>query len=101
MSTATTEMLTPAPPCGCPPADRAAAPVQPLAEVPAGRRVVLEQVRQGKRLRERLLSMGLPPGATLAVLSNRGGAVVIGRGASRIAIGRGMAEQLLVRPLSQ
>ncbi len=100
-SSATTEMPNPLTACGCGEAAAPAAEVRPLSEVAAGSTVVLEQVGQGKRLRERLLSMGLPPGVTLQVLGNRGGAVVVGRGASRIAIGRGMAARLLVRPLPQ
>lgn len=71
--------------------------LQSLESVRPGQRVSLQSIMAGKRLRERLLSMGLPPGAIFEVLRNRGGAVVVARDTSRLAIGKGMAAKIWVR----
>lgn len=75
---------------------RSASTIQTLDQCAPGQRVSLHSIVGGKRLRERLLSMGLPIGGELQVLRNRSGAVVVGRGANRLAIGRGMAEKIMV-----
>ncbi len=69
-----------------------------LDKAQPGQRVRLKSVNASNRTRERLLSMGLPPGAVFDVLRNRGGSVVICRQSNRLAIGREMAKDLLVQP---
>ena len=63
-----------------------------------GQRVRLKSINAPNRVRERLLSMGLPTGAVFEVLRNRHGSVVIGLHANRLAIGKEMAENLLIQP---
>ncbi len=67
----------------------------PLSTIPPGNRIQIASVP--KRIHKRLLSLGLPPGTHLTVLRNRNGAVVIGRHQDRMAIGRGLAEEIMVR----
>ncbi len=69
-----------------------------LDKAEVGQLVRLKAVNASSRTRERLLSMGLPPGAVFEVLRNRGGSVVIGRQSNRLAIGREMAKDLLIQP---
>lgn len=69
-----------------------------LDTVKPGQRVRLKSVNAPNRTRERLLSMGLPPGVVFDVLRNRHGSVVIGRHSNRLAIGKEMAKNLLIQP---
>lgn len=67
-----------------------------LAQVAAGQRLRIEGVAAGKRLLARLIAMGLAPATEARVMLNRGGAVVLAAGETRMALGRGMAEKILV-----
>jgi|GEM_PF-2766188 len=77
-----------------------------LASLPRGARAVLTKIggRGGDigpaALAERMAAMGFVPGTELAVEANygRGPIIVCIRGA-RVAIGRGQAAKLMVRPL--
>lgn len=68
---------------------------RPLSSIPSGQRVLIANITE-KSLRLRLLSFGLVPGASLTILNNRSGAVVVGNNHDRIAIGRSLAERILV-----
>lgn len=68
---------------------------QPLSMSSPGQRIRIVAIA-GKPIRMRLLSLGFVPNTTLTVFWNRAGAVVVGRDGERIAIGRGVAEQILV-----
>lgn len=70
-----------------------------LAQVASGQRLRIEGVDAGKRLLARLIAMGLAPATEARVMLNRGGAVVLATGETRVALGRGMAEKILVRLL--
>ena len=69
----------------------------PLAIVQAGRRVRLVAVNAGHGLQGRLAAMGLVPGVEIEVLRNsmHGPFLVEVRG-SRIMLGRGMAQKIIV-----
>ncbi|MBN1102236.1 MAG: ferrous iron transport protein A [Deltaproteobacteria bacterium] len=69
----------------------------PLAMVGAGRRVRLLAVDAGCGLQGRLASMGLVPGVEIEVLRNsmRGPFLIAVKG-SRIMMGRGMAQKIMV-----
>jgi len=72
-------------------------PTQPLSAVPAGRRVRVVALASGRGLQSRLVSMGLTIGSELRIL--RGGAAgptLVALGETRLAIGRGMAERIIV-----
>lgn len=78
--------------------DLSAGPPIPLSFVRAGGRVRLVTVRAGRGLAGRLAEMGFLPGDELEVVSNGvpGPLVVLVKG-SRLVLGRGMAERILVR----
>lgn len=78
--------------------DVSANPPIPLSLVRAGGRVRLVYVRAGRGLARRLAEMGFLPGDELEVVSNGapGPLVVLVKG-SRLVLGRGMAERILVR----
>ncbi len=69
---------------------------QPLSTASPGQRVRIASIVE-KPLRLRLLSLGLAPGTPLTILRNRAGAVVVGKNDERFAIGRSIAELILVQ----
>lgn len=69
----------------------------PLAIVQVGRRVRFVAVDAGRGLQSRLSSMGLVPGVEIEVLRNSlQGPFLIAVKGSRIMIGRGMAQKIMV-----
>jgi Fe2+ transport system protein FeoA len=68
-----------------------------LANAEPGDRVQVMDVSADKLLKKRLVSMGILTNSFLHVLQRRGSAIVIGFDASRIAIGAGMSQHILVR----
>lgn len=71
-----------------------------LAQSKIGQQLILVAVNGGKRMQERLISMGFPTGCSFHVHQNNHGAVVIGCACNRLAIGAGMANKLVVRPVA-
>ncbi len=69
---------------------------RPLSDVSVGEHVQLQGTSAGKRMQEKLLSMGMPIGTEFTLLQNRGGAVVIAHDTNRLAIGKGMANKIHV-----
>lgn len=70
-----------------------------LADAPEGSRVVVVGLAVGGwGIRRRLLEMGLSPGSVVEVLSNIRGPVVVRVRGVVMAIGRGMAAKILVKP---
>ena len=73
--------------------------VGPLNRVPAGRTVVVVSLAGGRGLTGRLVRMGVSVGSQVEVIrssNGRGGPTLIGKGDMRLAIGRGMAERIIV-----
>jgi len=57
-------------------------------------------IRGGLRMKQRLADLGLNQGITIRVLNNSGhGALILAVKDSRLAIGRGMANKILVEPV--
>ncbi len=61
-----------------------------------GDRVRVTSVLADKQLKKRLVSMGVLINSQLHVIQRRGGATVVGFDASRIAIGSGMSQNIMV-----
>jgi ferrous iron transport protein A len=70
----------------------------PLSKTQVGQKVRLVKIHGGRQLTHRLVEMGLTPGATIRVLQNSGGPLLVAESDSRIAVGRGMAEKIDVVP---
>lgn len=71
--------------------------MKPLSMVRAGERVKLARVEAGRGLKSRLASMGLVTGAEIMVVSNsHPGPFVISVKDSRMMLGRGMANKIMV-----
>lgn len=68
-----------------------------LSDVPAGQRVRLQQISSDDRtLSRRMLGLGLRNGVEVDIVQLRSNGVVIARGETRIALGAGVADKLLV-----
>ena len=68
----------------------------PLSMVSVGETVRLVKVRAGKRLVNRLTSMGLTPGVELSIVQDTGGPLTIAVRNTRVALGHGVAHKILV-----
>ncbi len=69
----------------------------PLSAAPCGRCVRLVAIEGGRTLRKRLAELGLNPGAEVRVVHRHGGPLILAvKGDARMALGRGMAHQILV-----
>jgi ferrous iron transport protein A len=75
-----------------PPVDKAF----PLAMAGEGARVRIQLLRGGKGLEMRLTSLGLNVGSELVVSQHQGGKMVVLRGETRLALGAGMAQKIMV-----
>jgi ferrous iron transport protein A len=74
--------------------------VSPLSELPCGDRGLVASLPQGRGLAGRLIALGLVPGAEVQVLQNRGqGPLIVEVHGARLALGRGQARQVAVKPL--
>ena len=68
----------------------------PLAMAQEGERVRICLLRGGKGLEMRLTSLGLNVGSELIVSQRQGANLVVLRGETRLALGAGMAQKIMV-----
>jgi Fur family ferric uptake transcriptional regulator len=69
----------------------------PLPMAKPGERVVVERIAGGQGSRVRLSDMGLRPGDHVEIINNNGhGRLILGRDCTRLAIGRGIAQKIMV-----
>ncbi|MGB9728019.1 MAG: FeoA family protein [Nitrososphaeria archaeon] len=73
--------------------------VIPLSIMPVGSKAVIEQLSGGVGLTRRLMEMGMTPGTQVEVIRNDMGPIVVRARGITIAIGRGMANHILVRKI--
>jgi ferrous iron transport protein A len=78
-----------------PPPDKAF----PLIMAAEGERLRVVALHGGKGLIARLTELGLNVGSEISIVQRQGGGLLIARGASRIALGAGMATKIQVVPL--
>lgn len=69
--------------------------IKSLLEFDRGTTVRVVRIDAGRGLKQRLLSLGLVPGADIYVLDNRHGPVKLCFNNSRIALGRGVAAKVM------
>jgi ferrous iron transport protein A len=71
--------------------------VRPLSQVRAGEKVRVVRINAGHGLNSRLASMGLLPNVEVTVVNNRPrGPFVISVKDSKMMLGRGMAQKIMV-----
>jgi Fe2+ transport system protein FeoA len=72
--------------------------LMPLAMVVPGEMVQVVNVRAGWGLQRKLADMGLTPGVTIRVMNSQTpGPIIIDLRGSRLVLGYGMAQKILVR----
>ena len=69
----------------------------PLTMAAPGQRLKLVEIAAKNGLRHRLTELGLTPGVEFRVLQSQGGPLLLAIHDSRLAVGRGMAQKILVR----
>jgi Fe2+ transport system protein FeoA len=71
--------------------------VTPLSSIKAGQTARLVSINAGRALKSRLSAMGLVPNVQLTVVNNgHPGPVVLSVRGSRLMLGRGMADKVMV-----
>ncbi|AEM79218.1 FeoA family protein [Thermoanaerobacter wiegelii] len=70
--------------------------IVPLAMLPAGKNAVIVDVVGGESIRRRLTDMGLIRGAVIRVIKNDIGPLIVALGESRMVLGFGMAQKIMV-----
>jgi len=71
--------------------------LMPLSMAKPGERVVIKEISGGRNRRTRLASMGLRPGDIIEIIANTGqGRIILGHKHTRLAIGRGIAQVIVV-----
>ena len=68
----------------------------PLSQCKSGETVFVRGITGGCRLRGKLQAMGIMPGEALRIISDGGGPLVIETKGIKLAIGNGMAQQIMV-----
>lgn len=72
-------------------------PLMPLAMAKNGERVVVKEMAGGMSARTRLSDMGLRTGDRIEIINNNGmGRLILGHDCTRLAIGRGIAQKIMV-----
>jgi len=72
-------------------------PLMTLSMAKPGERIIIKEMIGGRSARARLTSMGFRPGDPLEIISNDGqGRLIVGFGNTRMAMGRGMAQKIIV-----
>jgi ferrous iron transport protein A len=77
-----------------------AAPSLPLPLAGEGSHVRLVAINGSQRSAHRLAELGLTPGVTLIVLRDGGGSLLIAVGDTRLALSYGMAQGVMVAPVT-
>ncbi|AFL94321.1 iron(II) transport system protein A [Thermococcus cleftensis] len=74
--------------------------IVPLNALRPGERGIVVNVLGGPAVRQRLVAMGLTPGAPVQIIEAHSyGPIIISVGGVRFAIGRGMAGKVMIRKL--
>lgn len=74
-------------------------PIASLLSLQNGGCARIVSIEGGKRITKRMLSLGLRVGTVINMLNHRGSSVVIQNAGTRVALGSGMVEKLLIEPL--
>lgn len=71
----------------------------PLTLAKRGQPVRLAKITAGRKLTHRLTELGLTPGVAVEVLHDHGGPLLLAVRNSRLAVGRSMANRILVESI--
>jgi Fe2+ transport system protein FeoA len=72
--------------------------VHPLSELKTGQTAVIQDLQGGYSFRSRLAALGFTPGVEITMVQNLGhGPMIVTLRDTRIALGRGEAEKILIQ----
>ncbi len=75
-------------------------PILPLSMLSSGKNALVRKLAEGENARKRLMAMGFIPGTDLKIVRNdRRGPLIISLLNSRVVIGRGIAQKILVEEI--
>lgn len=69
----------------------------PVTALGEGEEGIVYLLSGGEKLTSRLAGMGIVPGTTIKILRNSGGLIIVLASETRVALGRGQAEKILVK----
>lgn len=69
----------------------------PLVFMSRGKKCRVDKIDGGDLICKKLMEMGFNTGAILDIVKNDVGPLIIGIGESRIALGRGMAQKIIIQ----
>lgn len=72
-----------------------------LNNTKTGQKVRVQEIVGGRKVRNRLMELGIKEGTLVSVFSNKGGPMIIMVGNSRFALGRGVAEKIVVKSMAE
>ena len=73
--------------------------IMPLSTISAGKKVMVVALTGGRQFQDRLVSMGVNIGREIEIVHSsqgNGGPTLVGTGETRLAIGHGMADKIMV-----
>ena len=70
-----------------------------LDTLPSGQCARIVRIDGGRAMIQRLMSLGVTKGCEVEILHHRGKGVVLGLNGNRVALGAGVANQILALPL--
>ena len=69
---------------------------RPLSHTHEGEKVIVKEFHGGHGVKRRLSELGIAIGASISVVQNNGGPVIVQYGDSRMALGKGISMKILV-----
>ena len=79
--------------------DQPVSPPLTLAQLPVGSSAVITKIAGGHELHRRLRGLGIRTGTQLRIEHRRGSGLVVAVGNTRVALGGGIVEKLLIAPI--
>lgn len=73
--------------------------IQPLLFLSEGSKGKVHDIVGGRILSKRLFEMGFNTGQEVEMIKNDTGPLIVGLGGSRVAVGRGMAQKIMLIPV--
>ena len=71
----------------------------PMSFAPIGSTVEIVNILMGQTLNKKLMEMGLSTGSQIKIVKNDGGQLILGVAGSKLALGQGMGQKIMVKPI--
>lgn len=71
----------------------------PMSFAPIGSTVEIVNILMGQTLNKKLMEMGLSTGSQIQIVKNDGGQLILGLAGSKLALGQGMGQKIMVKAI--